>query len=260
MTQSNYMNVNDVYPILDLINRKLNQGKGVSHQFESPLLKGEVDGSISDSAALNPYQWQVESFQVERDTSNIIDPRVIKKVFIVYRNGAIDTISLVRGLDPPVPETVPDHEYINNLMIVQVDIATQFLERTQGITANIVREGGYGDFKKVDLTYYEDNQWIDLDVEQDYTETFDDPNEFYDGGGSDQGYDTEVDEAEDYADTEYLPEDDIEPPENGWADGFDPSEPEDIPLDVEVEVTEDFAGSEYEEDLYEEFDEEESEV
>lgn len=244
MAQHNYMNVNEVFPILDLIYRKINQGKGVSYNFESPLLSdsSEYGGSLDSS------QWQVESFEVIRDTGNPVDPNAIKQIIIVYRNGAIDTITLTRGLNPPVDDTVPDAEYINNLMIVQVSIQTELFGRTQEIIANIVKENGYGKFQKVELTY-DDSDWEEVESDIDTpdvvgtedTETYDNPNDFYDGGGADNDYDTEVDEAEDYSDYGYTEDDEIEPPDDGWADGFDPSDPMDIPLEVSVDIDSDYS-------------------
>lgn len=237
--QRNFMNVNEVFPILDLINRKLNQGKGTPYHLESPLFS---DGTGS-GGSFDTSQWQVESFEVVRDTENPIDPNVIKQVIIVYRNGAIDTITLTRGLNPPVDNTVPDAEYINNLMIVGVTITTELHGRTQEVVAQIFRENGYGKFQKVELTYsgtdlYDEGE--PAQGEEDNTEYYENPNDFYDGE-SDQGYDTEADTAEDYAGTEYLPEDEIEPPEDGWADGYNPSNPVDIDIQVEVEMEEDYA-------------------
>lgn len=240
MAERNFMNVNDVYPILDMINRKVNQKKGTSYQFESPLLN---DGTGS-GGSLDSSQWQVESFEVTRDTANTIDPNVIKDVTIVYRNGAIDTISLKRGLNPPVPSTVSDAEYINNLMIVEVGIHTELFGRTQGVTATIFKENGYGNFQKVELAY-DDSDWDEIEVLEDDIESYDNPNDFYDGGSSDEGYDSEVDDAEDYAETEYLPEDEVEVSEDGWADGYNPSQPIDIPLEEAIEVAEDFSETEY---------------
>ncbi|MCP8973173.1 hypothetical protein NMK43_08705 [Bacillus licheniformis] len=244
MADRNYMNVNDVFPILDLINRKLKERKGTTYNFESPLLN---DNAGSSPSPLDSSQWQVESFEVIRDSSNTVDPNIIKEVIIVYRNGAIDTITLSRGLKPPVDDSVVDHEYINNLMIVEVSIETQLFGRSQEVVAKIIKENGHGNFQKVELTYYDSHLHAHEDGDEDI-ETYSNPNDFYDGGGSEEGYDTEVDEAEDFAETEYLPEDDIEPPEDGWADGFNPSTPEDVPLQTDVEVTEDFAGTEYEDE------------
>lgn len=233
MAERNYMNVNEVYPILDLINRKVNQGKGVSHHFESPLLGGDSRESFDSS------QWQVESFEVVRDTTNAIDPNIIKQVIIIYRNGAIDTISLTRGLNPPVANNVPDSEYINNLMIVEVKIETQWFDRFQNVTATIFKENGYGNFQRVELTY-DDSEWHDhehdeTDGESNEGEYYENPNDFYDGE-SDEGYDEDLDEAEDFADSEYTEEDELEMPDDGWADGYNPSNPVDVDVTDTVDV------------------------
>lgn len=235
MAERNYMNVNDVYPILDLINRKVSQGKGVTHHFESPLL----GGGVGTGDPFDTSQWQVESFEVVRDTANAIDPNIIKQVIIIYRNGAIDTISLTRGLNPPVANNVPDAEYINNLMIVEVQIETQWFNRYQGVTAKIFKENGYGNFQRVELIY-DDSEWHEHehgDGEGSNEEYYENPNDFYDGE-SDSGYDEDLDEAEDFADSEYTEEDELEMPEDGWADGYDPSNPVDVDVTDTVEVDE----------------------
>ncbi|MGG3797727.1 hypothetical protein [Metabacillus fastidiosus] len=238
MAQRNYMNVNEVFPILDMINRKLNQNKGTSFHFDSPLTN---DGTGSNER-FDTSQWEVESFEMIRDTANQIDPDIIKEVTIVYRNGAIDTITLTRGLNPPVPETVPEtvpeHKYINNLMIVEVEIRTEWFGKIQEVKAVITREDGYKKFQRVDLIY-DDSDWIEMEGEGDDTEGYDNPNDFYDGGGSDEGYDHDSDTAEDYADYPYTPQDEVEQSDDGWADGYDPSTPVDFdlydPIDEQIE-------------------------
>lgn len=230
MVERNYMNYNEVFPILDMINRKVDQmnNKGQNYHFESPFLSDRLDTS----------NWQVESFEVTRDSGNTIDPDVIKQVTIVYRNGAVDTIDLQRGLNPPVGEEVQDHEYINNLMIVEVSISTKYLEYQQEVIARIYRENGYGLFKKVELLYTDDGvNWNEI-PEGDEVEDAD-LEDFYGGGSVTEGYDTDVDEAEDYAGEEYLPEDEVEPPEDGWADGHDPSDPVDVDVTNPVGIVPD---------------------
>jgi hypothetical protein len=218
----NFMNVNEVYPILDMINRKVNQAKAQHYHFDSPLLGGGQSDGIDTSA------WQVESFEVTRDTENTIDPSVIKQITIIYRNGAIDTITLVRGLVPPVPDTVQDHEYINNLMIVQVIIETTWNEKYQKVTATIYKENGYGLFQRVELTYEGDV----YEEEEESGEDYENPNDFYDGA-TEEGYDEEADDAEDYAGTDYSEGDQVTAPEDGIADGY--YEPELPDIDVSDE-------------------------
>lgn len=222
MAERNYLNVNEVYPILDLINRKINQGKGVNHYY-SPLL--------NDERLFDTSQWQVETFEVIRDTENAIDPLIIKEIVIIYRNGAVDSIILTRGLTPPVDSTVPDYEYINNLMIVGVTIHTVWMDREQTVTAKVIKDNGYGNFRKIELIY-DDEGWLpDVeDIDKEVAEDYDNPHDFYDGV-SDSGYDEEVDTAEDYAGYGYTESDSPRMPSSGWADGFNPSDP----IDVDVE-------------------------
>lgn len=236
MTQRNFMNTNDVFPILDLINRKIQKGKGTVHHI-SPILADE--GDLTGGGMGDMSQWEVQSFEVVRDTVNPIDPTVIKEAIIIYRNGAIDKISLGRGLNPPVPSTVPNYEYINNLMLVEVTIETTWFEQHQTVTATIFKEDGYGVLQKVELSYdgvlhdteEPEDETIENELDQLYSDEFADPNDFYDGA-SDSSYDDEADTAEDYADIGY--EDDSEPelPEDGFHDP-DPTGPHDVPIDSE---------------------------
>lgn len=146
MDRKNFMNANDVYPIIDMISRKMKQGSGVNTHYGG-------DGHGGGQVHFDTSNWEVESFEVTRDVSNPIDPNVIIEVLIVYRNGAVQNLELVRGLQPPVPDTVDDSEYINNLMIVGVNISTLFDGETSLIAAKIFRENGYGNFVKVELDY-----------------------------------------------------------------------------------------------------------
>lgn len=148
MAQKSHMNVNDVYPILDMINRKVNQGKGTRHHFTSPLFNNDNDNGVT---TLNSSQWQVESFEVIRETENSIANHVINEIRIIYRNGAIDKISLVRGLNPPVSDEIQDYEYINNIMITEVSIRTEWFGKSQEVVAKIIRENDYGNFKRLNL-------------------------------------------------------------------------------------------------------------
>lgn len=148
--QKNFINTNEVYPILDLINRKRQQ-EAYRGQF-NPGAGGSSSTIILDDKSA----WEVEFFSVERDVENPIDPNVIRKINLVYRNGAVDDIYLRRGLNPPVDDSVPDSEYINNLMLTEV-----YIERTydghiiERITAKINRENGYGSFVSVEIDYHD---------------------------------------------------------------------------------------------------------
>lgn len=225
--ERNYMNHNEIYPILDMIKRRVNQmqNKGINHFFESPMLGDGGDGGFDTT------QWQVESFEVERDTTNAIDPAIIKSITIIYVNGAVDRITLLRGFSPPVSKKVKDHIYINNLMIVEVTVTTEYGGMEQVMVATIFRDDGYGLFRKVEITYNgELLEWDDEDRDDEEIKE-EDPNDFYNGGGYEQGRDPDIDNAEDFADSEYLPSDEPQVPEGGWADGYNPSNPTDI--DVE---------------------------
>lgn len=144
-TMKNFMNTNEVFPILDMINRERQKSKGIHLSG----IGGYADG-------VNEYvidQWQVEAFEIVRDVGNHIDPMTIKQVVIVYVNGAIDVLTLKRGLIPPVSEDLPDSEYINYLMITEVEIETTYQNATSLAVAKIYRENGYGLLQRVELVY-----------------------------------------------------------------------------------------------------------
>lgn len=130
-----------------MINRERQKRRGIS-------ISG-VGGYADVEQPFEMDNWQVESFEVFRDVENPIDPNVINRVVIVYRNGAVDNIVLRRGLEPPVDDSVPDSEYINNLMIVEVEIETIFNDVVSTVIARIYREEGYGNFQRVELEYIE---------------------------------------------------------------------------------------------------------
>lgn len=170
-----YMNINEVYSILDIINRKIKQMQDTASYiyFESPLL--------NDSQSLNSDGWQVESVEVVRDTTNPIHPNILKQVIVAYRNGAVDTISLIRGLNPPVDSSVPDAEYINNLMITAIVIETTYETKYQKLIATITRENGYGAFKRVDFEFEGEELQLDYDGGVAEGGSYENPNDFYSG-------------------------------------------------------------------------------
>lgn len=253
MAERNYMNYNEVFPILDLIGRATSKGKGVT--YDNSEGDGETQQSLWDTS-----NWEVETFEVIRDTENTIDPNTIKQIFITYVNGATDTITLIRGLTPPVDKSVQDYEYINNLMIVAVSILTEFEESSQEALAVITKENGYGNFQRVDITYSGDLSAVEEEEDHDHdtddeefngieTEGYKNPNDFYTGNETidDEDEDDGNNYEEDFADTEYDDEDELEMPESGWADEEDPSDPTDYDVGVSIEIEE--GTKEYDEDV-----------
>lgn len=220
--ERNYMNVNEVYPILDMINRKVKQGKGTTYNMESPLVSDVVT---------DPSQWQVESFEVFRDIENPIDKEVIKEIVIVYRNGAIDTVTLTRGLVPPVDGTVQDSEYINNLMITGITVTTEYSEEVQTVQVILTKEDLYGKFKRADLIYgdnEENESYSDSDE-------YENPNDFYDNTPEN---DEDTEDEIDYADEIYEEGDEQFPSDSGWEEDSEPEEPIDMDALVPEESTE----------------------
>ncbi|MGH1287732.1 hypothetical protein [Bacillus toyonensis] len=235
MAQKSHMNVNDVYPILDMINRKVNQGKGTRHHFTSPLFNNDNDNGVT---TLNSSQWQVESFEVIRETENSIANHVINEIRIIYRNGAIDKISLVRGLNPSVSDEIQDYEYINNIMITEVSIRTEWFGKSQEVVAKIIRENDYGNFKKVKLTYF-DSEWgsSEEEIEEDSMPSkYENPSDFYNGKYSNYE-EVIVEDYVDYAEIGYASNEEIEISPDGWSDGYNPSSPVDVNVELGPKIT-----------------------
>ncbi|MDQ0166614.1 hypothetical protein J2S11_002518 [Bacillus horti] len=139
------MNTNEVFPILDMINRERNKKNGIH-------LSG-IGGYADQNNDYITDAWQIESLEIIRDAENEVDPHVISQVAIAYRNGASEMITLKRGLTPPIDSNLPDSDYINHILIREVVIETSYQLGTSVIQAKILRENDFGSIQRVELEY-----------------------------------------------------------------------------------------------------------
>lgn len=123
----NFLNSNEIYPILDLIDKQITRDKNQANRSYFEQLPDYDD-------------HDVEELDVFRDTEGSITA-----VLTRYFDGTTETLTLNRGYDPPVPNTVPDYDYINNrlLMGYSLDIVSPTLG-DKHIQATLKRENGYG--------------------------------------------------------------------------------------------------------------------
>jgi hypothetical protein len=137
----NYLNTNDIFPILEIIRREIKK-----NDFD----RDRIFLGNEQEAAGNPDD--VLSIEVLRG-GNPVDPEIIDAVIVTYVDGTVETITLIRGANPPVPDTVPDHWYINKVMVsgFTVQVTSPYGSRT--ISGQLVRENGYGKVQRLDLTY-----------------------------------------------------------------------------------------------------------
>jgi len=136
----NYLNTNDIFPILEIIRREIRK-----NDFDK-------DRTFIGDENLYGNPDDVLSIEVLRG-GNLFDPELIDSVVVTYVDGTTETITVIRGANPPVPDTVPDHWYINNVLIsgFTVQVASPYGSRT--ITGQIERENGYGKVLRINLTY-----------------------------------------------------------------------------------------------------------
>ncbi|QNR70420.1 hypothetical protein IAQ67_29140 (plasmid) [Paenibacillus peoriae] len=94
----------------------------------------------------------VSSVEIIRG-GNSYDPELIDSIIVTYLDTSTDTITLMRGANPQVADTVPDYKYINNAMLsgFQVESLSEYDNRV--VTCELVRENGYGKVVKVNLSY-----------------------------------------------------------------------------------------------------------
>lgn len=95
---------------------------------------------------------EVLSMEILRG-GNAHDPESIDSVIVTYADTSVDTVTLLRGANPPVPNTVPDYKYINETMLTGflLETVSEYVSRTT--TCELVRENGYGKVTKVNLSY-----------------------------------------------------------------------------------------------------------
>lgn len=133
---NNFRNVNEVFPILDLIRRELKK-----NNFDN-------DREYFDRLSENESQ-DVKEVQVFRQSGGM---ELISAVAITYFDGTFETLTLNRGLTPPVPDTVEDYDYINNHMLVGFEIEVKAPYGDKRLRGKTIREGGYGRITGLSMT------------------------------------------------------------------------------------------------------------
>ncbi len=111
---------------------------------------GRVYGGGGTTTVGNPED--VTSVEVLRG-GNSFDPEMINAVIVTYADGTLETMTLIRGVNPPVPNTVPDYEFYNNALITGFEIESVTQIGGRKIYGQIVREGGYGKVERLNITY-----------------------------------------------------------------------------------------------------------
>lgn len=137
----NFVNTNEVFPILEMIKREINK-----NEFNNKRVfmdeQGEFDGDPDE----------VTSVEVFRG-GNTYDPDSIDSVIVTYGDGSTESILLTRGVTPPVPNTVPDYLYINNVLLTGFVVNIERGGQSKLVTGDVVRENGYGRITKLNLSY-----------------------------------------------------------------------------------------------------------
>lgn len=238
--EQNFLNTNDVFAVLDIINRsnQISKNKGaVVHEEAST--ETVVGTPIFDTAP-----WRTEGMEILRESGKLTG------VVVAYTNGAIRTITVNR-------EELEDG-WLG--LINTIETVTEFSGQVESMTAEIFRD----DKSKVIKVTFEYLGEAVHEIEELFVGEDENANDFYDGGGSDEGYDIEADDAEDYADYEYLDEDEITPNESGyedesildtkpeWMAGITSDGASDVVIDTPQQMEEDFAEEGYPDEEIEE--------
>jgi hypothetical protein len=134
-----YTNSNDIYTILDLIKKEIRKNNFDNiRNSESNFLDSNTDDID-----------RVVSREVFRGSNGIIN-----SIKVTYESDVTETIELFRGLTPPVSNTLPEHDYINNVMIVGARYTkTNGSEEMGTVSLDIFREGGVGRVTKISYNY-----------------------------------------------------------------------------------------------------------
>lgn len=201
--QRNFMNYNEVFPILDLIGRVQNKKKGHVNFNQ----QADGDGSTLGYIEL-PVDLRVVKMDIERDELNPVMAGVIIKLKIKYENGATAELDIYRGLNPPVSPAVDEADFINAVMITGLKMKTKYQGMTEIMELAIRKENGYGTLLGIDVTwngsikevinlgedepYIPDSEPQDYDEEYDeeyvedpdYDELYDNPDDFFNNGSN----------------------------------------------------------------------------
>lgn len=215
--QRNFMNYNEVFPILDLIGRVQNRKRGNVNFHDTG--GNESDGSVSFSL---PVDLRVVKLDVVRDDNNIAMPGVIIRLLIEYENGAKAELDIHRGLEPNVSPSVDDADFINNVMITGLTMVTQYMGSTETMELVILKENGYGTLLGIEVKWdgrleevitvgedepnvydFEETEDEEFEPEEldepDYDDTYDNPDDFFNNGANQErdiviGFDEEITE------------------------------------------------------------------
>lgn len=146
--QQNFMNTNEVFPILDLIGMAMNKRYG-KPRFDY------IGGGDADTGAAIPIQpnLRVTKLDITRDTTNPVMPTVSKVLDIEYENGATAKMTIHRGLTPPVPSDVTNSDFINYVMITGLTMVTTYGSQTETMEVKIRKEDGYKSIQGLDVTW-----------------------------------------------------------------------------------------------------------
>ena len=143
--QRNFMNTNDVFPIIDLIRRQMKEDPQF---FDVETMSSDVEENDSGGyISLN----EVDEMYVERDESNKFDPTIVSKIVIVYVGGAVETLNINRGLDEEIPKSDPEYMYKKHVIVTSIDTTIAFEGSEINARASIIRENGM--FKKIDFEW-----------------------------------------------------------------------------------------------------------
>lgn len=196
--QQNYMNTNEVFPILDLIGLAMNKRYGKPNFDE--ISGGDVSGGASFQL---PMDLRVTSLRVDRDVTNPVMPTVVKVMNITYENGATAVLTIHRGADPKVPVGTSQEDYFNFVMIRGLHMLTSYQGQTEEMDVKILKVDGYKEMIGLDIAW-NGGLYETIDIGGGEEPIVDpDPNDTdlemdVDGGNDDFGIDLEYENPNDF--------------------------------------------------------------
>lgn len=145
----NALNKNELFPIIDAVNRLVK--KHENEAGREVLSRETMHHRSGHGSQIGDRATKVTPIR----GGSPYDPSLITTMLIHYESGAVMTVELIRGASPPVPVHFPDSEYINHVMISGLSIVTQ--PAIGGISfaakVGVIRENGYGAFQELQITY-----------------------------------------------------------------------------------------------------------
>ncbi|MGG1263855.1 hypothetical protein [Brevibacillus laterosporus] len=124
-----------------MIRREIKKNNFDTHR-QYPGQGGDLYGNPDDVVSLDVVRG-----------GNSYDNELITALVIGYADTTVENITLLRGVVPAVPNTVPDHEFINKALVTgfRVEVISPYGSRQ--FTGEIIRENGYGKVLNLNLTY-----------------------------------------------------------------------------------------------------------